>query len=377
MSYDASAIEVLEGLDPVRKRPAMYIGSTGPDGLHHLVYEVVDNSVDEAVAGYCGTIEVILHQDGTVTVTDDGRGIPVDEHPTEKRPAAEVVMTTLHAGGKFDDKTYKVSGGLHGVGVSVVNALSARLELEIRREGVVWRQTYRRGEPESPFEEIGTTDKTGTRVTFQADPEIFPITDYDFDVLSQRLRELSFLNAGLRIQIRDERSGKEHDFCYEGGIVSFVEHLNRKRAPLHRPPIFLSGERKMGSGDKEVSVTIEIAMQYNESYNEAVYSFANNINTVEGGSHLVGFRTALTRTLNRYITNQAKNGKGDAGDALSGDDTREGLTAVISVKLPQPEFEGQTKTKLGQPRTCAAWWRGCSTSSSATIWRRTRGSPSR
>ena len=233
------------------------------------------------------------------------------------------------------------------MGVSVVNALSARLELEIRRDGVVWRQTYRRGEPESGFEEIGTTDKTGTRVTFQADPEIFPITEYDFDILSQRLRELSFLNAGLRIQISDERSGKEHDFCYEGGIVSFVEHLNRKRAPLHRPPIFVSGERKMGTGDKEVSVTIEIAIQYNESYNEAVYSFANNINTVEGGSHLVGFRTALTRTLNRYITNQAKNGKGDGGDALSGDDTREGLTAVISVKLPQPEFEGQTKTKLG------------------------------
>ncbi len=347
MSYDASAIEVLEGLDPVRKRPAMYIGTTGPAGLHHLVYEVVDNAVDEAVAGFCKEIYVTLHQDGSVTVTDDGRGIPVDMHPTEKRPAAEVVMTTLHAGGKFNDSTYKVSGGLHGVGVSVVNALSEKLELEIRRTGKVYRQTYKRGVPEADLEEIGTTEKTGTRVTFLADPEIFSITEYEFDVLSQRLRELSFLNAGLRIVITDERTAKSHDFCYEGGIVSFVEHLNRNRAPLHRPPILVSGERPMPSGGKDVNVAIEIAIQYNESYNESVYSFANNINTVEGGSHLVGFRTALTRTLNRYITSQAKNGKGDAAEALSGDDTREGLTAVISVKLPQPEFEGQTKTKLG------------------------------
>ncbi len=347
MSYDASAIEVLEGLDPVRKRPAMYIGTTGPAGLHHLVYEVVDNSVDEAVAGYCKVIDVTLHQDGSVTVVDDGRGIPVDEHPTEKRPAAEVVMTTLHAGGKFNDATYKVSGGLHGVGVSVVNALSARLELEIRRDGRVWRQTYRRGEPETPLEEIGTTDKTGTRVTFLPDSAVFPSIDFEFDVLSQRLREMSFLNAGLRIVIADERSGKSHDFCYEGGIVSFVEHLNRTRAPLHRPPILVSGERAMASGGREVPVAIEIALQYNETYNESVYSFANNINTVEGGSHLVGFRTALTRTLNRYIAQHSKNGKGEGAEALSGDDTREGLTAVISVKLPQPEFEGQTKTKLG------------------------------
>jgi DNA gyrase subunit B len=347
LSYDASAIEVLEGLDPVRKRPAMYIGTTGPGGLHHLVYEVVDNSVDEAVAGYCKQIEVILHQDGSVTVSDDGRGIPVDEHPTEKRSAAEVVMTTLHAGGKFNDSTYKVSGGLHGVGVSVVNALSEKLELEIRRDGAVWRQTYRRGVPDSPLEEIGTTDKTGTRVTFLPDAQIFPSTQYEFDVLSQRLRELSFLNAGLRIRISDERTGKGHDFCYEGGIVSFVEHLNRNRAPLHRPPILVSGERSMHQGGKDVQVSIEIAIQYNESYNESVYSFANNINTVEGGSHLIGFRTALTRTLNRYIAALAKNGKGDTGEALSGDDTREGLTAVISVKLPQPEFEGQTKAKLG------------------------------
>jgi DNA gyrase subunit B len=347
VSYDASAIEVLEGLDPVRKRPAMYIGTTGPEGLHHLVYEVVDNSVDEAVAGYCKQIDVILHQDGSATVIDDGRGIPVDEHPTEHRSAAEVVMTTLHAGGKFNDSTYKVSGGLHGVGVSVVNALSEKLELEIKRGGAVWRQNYRRGAPVEALAEIGTTDRTGTRVTFLPDPSIFPMTVFEFDVLSQRLRELSFLNAGLRINISDERSGKKHEFCYEGGIVSFVEHLNRNRAPLHRPPILVSGERAMHQGGKEVPVGIEIAIQYNESYNEAVYSFANNINTVEGGSHLVGFRTALTRTLNRYIASQSKNGKGESGEALSGDDTREGLTAVISVKLPQPEFEGQTKAKLG------------------------------
>jgi DNA gyrase subunit B len=346
LTYDANAIEVLEGLDPVRKRPAMYIGTTGPDGLHHLVYEVVDNAIDEAVAGYCTEIQVNIHQDCSITIVDDGRGIPVDTHPTENRPAAEVVMTRLHAGGKFNDHAYKVSGGLHGVGVSVVNALSERLEVEIRRDGKVWRQTYRRGDPESDFEEIGTTDKTGTRVTFLPDAQIFSSIDLNFDVLSQRLRELSFLNAGLRIKIDDERSGKDHNFCYDGGIVSFVEHLNRARAPLHTPPIYVAGERNYQSGRNDVKVAIEIALQYNESYNESVYSFANNINTIEGGTHMVGFRTALTRTLNRYISTQARNGK-DAGEALSGDDAREGLTAVISVKLPQPEFEGQTKTKLG------------------------------
>jgi DNA gyrase subunit B len=324
----------------------MYIGTTGPEGLHHLVYEVVDNSIDEAVAGFCTGIEVVIHQDSSVTVTDDGRGIPIDMHPTENRPAAEVVMTTLHAGGKFDSSTYQVSGGLHGVGVSVVNALSENLELEIRRDGTVWRQTYARGEPTSPLQEIGTTEKTGTRVTFAADSEIFQTIDFSFDVLSQRLRELSFLNAGLRIQILDERSGKSHDFRYEGGIVSFVEHLNRSRAPLHSPPILISGERSYTGSQGEVSVQIEIAVQYNESYNESVFSFANNINTIEGGTHLIGFRTALTRTLNRYLTTQKKNGK-DAGEPIGGEDTREGLTAVVAVKLPQPEFEGQTKTKLG------------------------------
>ena len=346
MSYDASSIEVLEGLEPVRKRPAMYIGTTGPEGLHHLVYEVVDNSVDEAVAGYCKEISVAIHQDNSVTVTDDGRGIPVDMHIAEGRPAAEVVMTTLHAGGKFNDSTYKVSGGLHGVGVSVVNALSSQLTLEIRRDGKVWRQLYQRGDPKSPLEAIGTTDKTGTKVTFRPDDQIFPSTDFSFDVLSQRLRELSFLNAGLRIKITDERSGKSHDFCYEGGLVSFVEHLNRSRAPLHRPPIRLAGDRSFNDRGREVPVNIEITLQYNETYNESVYSFANNINTVDGGTHLIGFRTALTRTLNRYITNHYKNGK-EAPEGMSGDDTREGLTAVISVKLPQPEFEGQTKAKLG------------------------------
>jgi DNA gyrase subunit B len=345
VSYDAASIEVLEGLDPVRKRPAMYIGSTGVDGLHHLVYEVVDNSVDEAVAGFCTTIEIVLHADGTVTVSDDGRGIPTDEHPSEKRPAAEVVMTTLHAGGKFSDKSYKVSGGLHGVGVSVVNALSERLEVEIKREGKVWRQEYVRGVPTGPLEQIGTSDKTGTKVRFKADPEIFPVTEYSFDVLSQRLRELSFLNAGLRIVIQDERSTKSHDFCYEGGIVSFVEHLNRGKTTLHPQPLLVSGQREFQQKDHAVPVQIEIALQYNDTYNENVFAFANNINTVEGGTHLVGFRTALTRTINRYIATFMKNGK-DAPQ-VSGEDVREGLTAVISVKLPQPEFEGQTKTKLG------------------------------
>jgi len=345
-SYDARSIEVLEGLDPVRKRPAMYIGTTGPDGLHHLVYEVVDNSVDEAVAGFCTEIQISIHQDNSITVIDNGRGIPVDIHPTENRPAAEVVLTTLHAGGKFDAETYKVSGGLHGVGVSVVNALSIHLELEIRRDQKVWRQTYERGHPTSGVDEIGVTENTGTRVTFSPDPEIFQTTEFSFDVLSQRLRELSFLNAGLRIQITDERSGKSHDFRYAGGIISFVEHLNRSRSPLHTPPILISGERRYPTKHGEVPVQIEIALQFNESYNESIFSFANNINTVEGGTHLIGFRTALTRTLNRYLTKQKKNSK-DSGETISGDDTREGLTAVISVKLPQPEFEGQTKTKLG------------------------------
>jgi DNA gyrase subunit B len=346
VSYDASSIEVLEGLEPVRKRPAMYIGTTGPDGLHHLVYEVVDNAIDEALAGYCSAVEITIHGDDSVTVSDDGRGIPVGEHPTEKRPAAEVVMTTLHAGGKFNENNYKVSGGLHGVGVSCVNALSDRLEMEICRDGEVWRQTYQRGAPTMDLTRTGTTDRTGTRVTFHPDPEIFAITEFSFDVLSQRLRELSFLNAGVRVKITDERTEKSHDFLYDGGIKSFVEHLNRNRSALHPEPVFISGERTFDDHGREVKVHAEIALQYNDSYNESVYSFANNINTVEGGTHLVGFRTALTRTLNRHITGRQE-GKSKAAESVSGDDLREGLTAVISVKLPQPEFEGQTKAKLG------------------------------
>ncbi len=345
-TYTGEQIQVLEGLDAVRKRPAMYIGTTGPDGLHHLVYEVVDNSIDEALAGYCKEISVVIHADDSVTVTDDGRGIPVDMHSKMQKPAAEVVMTILHAGGKFDDKSYKVSGGLHGVGVSVVNALSELLQLEIRRDGKVWRQSYRRGVPEAPLTAVGTTDKTGTKITFLPDREIFTSIEFSFETLSQRLRELSFLNAGVRVQIHDERNGKSHDFRYEGGIVDFVKHLNHAKKPIHEPPIFISGTREFDSRSGKVAVDIEVAFQYNESYNEAVFSFANNINTVEGGTHLIGFRTALTRSINRYVTSQSKNGKGQT-ETLSGDDVREGLTAVISVKVPQPEFEGQTKAKLG------------------------------
>ncbi|MBJ18865.1 MAG: DNA topoisomerase (ATP-hydrolyzing) subunit B [bacterium] len=355
VSYDASSIEVLEGLDPVRKRPAMYIGTTGPDGLHHLVYEIVDNSIDEALAGHCSEIVVTIEETGCVTVVDNGRGIPTDMHPIENRPASEVVLTTLHAGGKFDENSYKVSGGLHGVGVSVVNALSIELRVHIRRGGKIHTQTFQRGKPITALDAIGDTDETGTTITFQPDPEIFAVTDFSFDVLSKRLRELSFLNAGVRIIIREETSGKSHDFCYEGGIKSFVEHLNEKRSPLHPEPIFLSGERTFNDHGREVTVDAEISLQYNDSYNESVYSFANNINTIEGGTHLIGFRTALTRTLNRYIAANMKGsgskagGKGNKNDgpSVSGEDLREGLTAVISVKIPQPEFEGQTKTKLG------------------------------
>jgi DNA gyrase subunit B len=345
--YDATSIEVLEGLDPVRKRPAMYIGSTGPAGLHHLVWEVVDNSIDEAVAGFADTIRVTVHNDQSVTVEDNGRGIPVDLHEKEGRPAAEVVMTTLHAGGKFNDKAYKVSSGLHGVGVSCVNALSLRLDLEIRIKGQVWQQSYERGVPAGDLTAVGTTDKTGTKVTFWPDPEIFDQTDSTYDVLSGRLRELSFLNAGVHIRLEDESSAKHHDFHYEGGIVSFVEYLNRGKAQLH-PPILISGDREFeqstGDGKVTTHVHIEVALQYNDGYNETVFSFANNVNTIEGGTHLTGFRNALTRTINRYIqTNPgAKNEV-----TVSGDDSREGLSAIVSVKLSHPQFEGQTKSKLG------------------------------
>jgi len=334
--YGAEQIKILEGLEAVRKRPAMYIGSTASAGLHHLVYEIVDNSIDEALAGHCDHVQVTINMDGSVTVVDNGRGIPTDMHPSG-RSAAEVVLTVLHAGGKFDNDSYKVSGGLHGVGVSVVNALSEKLELEIRRDNKIFRQTYVRGVPVEPLKLSGETKRRGTKITFFPDSEIFETTEYSFDILSQRLRELAFLNAGVRIFIKDERYEKEHEFFYEGGIGSFVEYLNRNRTAVHPKPIFVKGERS--------GVEIEIAMQYNDSYDEKLFSFANNINTHEGGTHLIGFKAALTRTMNSYATanNLLKNVK----VSISGEDLREGLTAVISVKIPQPQFEGQTKTKLG------------------------------
>ena len=334
--YDAATIQVLKGLEGVRKRPAMYIGTTGARGLHHMVFEVVDNSVDEALAGACDTILVTVHPDSSVTVEDDGRGIPVDVHPGQGRPAVEVVMTTLHAGGKFDNKSYKISGGLHGVGVSVVNALSEWLEVRVHRDGKVHFQRYERGEPVVDLKVIGQTEHSGTIVTFRPDPQIFETLDFSFDTLAQRLRELAFLNKGIRITLVDEPSGKSHLFHYEGGVVSFVQYLNQNKNPLHEP-IHIMKIRD--------NVVVELALQYNDSYLENVFCFANNINTIEGGTHLVGFRGALTRSLNSYARkeNLLKNFKG----TISGEDTREGLTAVLSVKLTDPQFEGQTKTKLG------------------------------
>jgi DNA gyrase subunit B len=336
--YDSSSIRVLEGLEAVRKRPAMYIGGTGVQGLHHLVYEVVDNSVDEAMAGVCTNIRVTIHSNYSVTVEDNGRGIPVDIHPTEGISAAEVVLTKLHAGAKFSKDSYKVSGGLHGVGVSVVNALSEWLEVEIYRDGHVYRQRYRRGEPEMPLQQVGDTERVGTTVTFKPDAEIFTeTTEYSFDTLSARLRELSFLNRGLRIVIEDERDGRAHTFHYEGGIESFVAYLNQNKTILHPQPIYISGERE--------GIRLEVALQYNDGYNEVLLSFVNTINTVEGGTHLIGLKSALTRTINAYADANGlfKNVK----DYPSGDDVREGLTGVISVQVPEPQFEGQTKAKLG------------------------------
>jgi DNA gyrase subunit B len=370
--YDATNITVLEGLEAVRKRPAMYIGDIGTRGLHHLVYEVVDNSVDEALAGICTEIHVRLHADGSCTVVDNGRGIPVDIHKGTRRPALEVVMTTLHAGGKFDSKAYKVSGGLHGVGVSVVNALSEWLEVEVALGGQFHRQRYERGKPKSDVEIDGKVEVTktrgqdegkatkrgkkggaqseldldlhagdgydsGTLVRFKPDPQVFQETSFSFDTLTQRLRELAFLNSGLRITLTDERTGKSHDFRYEGGIVEFVRYLNQMKTPLHTKPIAFSREKD--------DVSVDFALQYNDSYAENVYSYVNNINTIEGGTHLIGFRSALTRTLVNYAEREglAKQLKSQ----ISGEDVREGLTAVLSVKVKDPQFEGQTKGKLG------------------------------
>ncbi|TGC07892.1 DNA topoisomerase (ATP-hydrolyzing) subunit B [Methanolobus halotolerans] len=336
--YDASNIQVLEGLEAVRKRPSMYIGSIDGRGLHHLVYEVVDNSIDEALAGYCSEIDVTINPEGTITVQDNGRGIPVEMHSKYKKSALEVVMTILHAGGKFDKDTYKVSGGLHGVGVSVVNALSEWLEVEIKRDGKTYFQRYERGKPMDDVIEIGETDGTGTKVTFMPDPMIFETTKFVYETLVIRLRELAFLNKGITITISDLRMGEsqQETFHYDGGIKSFVEYLNHNRNALHDSPIYFEREKE--------GTAVEISMQYTDNYAEYVYSFANNINTHEGGTHLVGFKAALTRVANDYIRKN-KMSKGD--DKLSGEDIREGLTAIISVKLTEPQFEGQTKTKLG------------------------------
>jgi len=335
--YGASKIKVLEGLEAVRKRPAMYIGSTSVDGLHHLLYEVVDNSVDEALNGYCSLIEVTIHIDNSITVIDNGRGIPTDYHQQAKKSAAEVVMTMLHAGGKFDNESYKVSGGLHGVGVSVVNALSSNLDLEIWRGGNVYEQSYERGKAVTDFRQTGTTRRRGTKVTFRPDETIFETLDFNFETVSGRLRELSFLNRGLEIVLEDLRTDRKVSFVYEGGITSFVEHLNKNKNVLHPKPIYFEVKRD--------DVVVEVAMQYNDAYSESIFSFANNINTHEGGSHLSGFRSALTRTLNAY--GQTNDLLRDLKENPTGEDVREGLVAVISVKLRNPQFEGQTKTKLG------------------------------
>jgi DNA gyrase subunit B len=355
-TYDARSITVLEGLDAVRKRPGMYIGSTGERGLHHLVYEVVDNAVDEALAGHCDDIQVTLLADTGVRVWDNGRGIPVDRHPVEKRPAVEVVLTTLHAGGKFDGKSYAVSGGLHGVGVSVVNALARRLEVEIKRDGYVWTQPYALGRPAGPLLKGAPTRQHGTTVTFWADPDVFETTAYSFETLSRRLQEMAFLNRGLRITLRDERVDPpvEVSYAYRGGIEDFVRHLNATKDPIHRSII--------GFGEEADGIAVEVAMQWNASYAESVYTFANTINTHEGGTHEEGFRSALTSIVNRYARDQRY--LKDKDDNLTGDDIREGLTAIVSVKLANPQFEGQTKTKLGNTeaktfvqKACNDWLR--------------------
>ena len=335
--YSAEQIQVLKGLEAVRKRPAMYIGDTALRGLHHLVDEVVDNSIDEAMAGYCDKIDVAINQDGSVAVEDNGRGIPVDIHAGEGKAALEVVMTTLHAGGKFDKKTYRVSGGLHGVGVSIVNALSKLCEVEVYRDGNIYRQRYERGIPKTKVEIVGKSKKSGTKTSFWPDSQIFEERDFNFETISHRLRELAFLNSGVSISISDEKSGQSQEFRYEGGLAAFVEYLDENREPLHKEPVYFSREKE--------GVSVEVGLQYNNSYLENLYTYANNINTTEGGTHLIGFKAALTRCINSYAekNNLLKNIK----FSITGDDTREGLTAVISVKVPDPQFEGQTKMKLG------------------------------
>src|SRR3990172_2823892 len=335
-TYSAESIQVLEGLSAIRKRPAMYIGSVDVRGLHHLVHEVVDNSIDEAMAGFCKRIDVVLEEDGSIAITDDGRGIPVDEHPKYKRPAVEIVLTTLHSGGKFEHKTYRVSGGLHGVGLSVVNALSAELEVLVKRGGKAWGQRYQRGAPTGDLKVLGPAVGTGTTIKFQPDPEVFETVVFDYETVSHRLLELAFLNAGLMITVADRRTGKEEAFQYVGGIAEYVKWINKNKTPLHPEPITLT---KQGNG-----VQVDVAMQYTEAYAESIYSFVNNIGTVEGGTHLTGFKAGQARAMNNYAREMKflKN-----GDSLEGDDVREGLTAILSVKIPDPQFEGQTKTKLG------------------------------
>jgi DNA gyrase subunit B len=335
--YDASQIQVLKGLEAVRRRPAMYIGDVSVRGLHHLVNEVVDNSIDESLAGFCTQIDVVINRDGSVSVIDDGRGIPVDIHPDQNRSALEVVMTILHAGGKFDKKAYKVSGGLHGVGVSVVNALSEWLVVEVARDGKVYRQKYIRGNPEYPVKQVGKRKSTGTKVTFLPDGQIFKKRKFSFELLSERLRELAFLNKDLKIAIYDENTKKEERFRYKGGLSAFVDYLDEGKTTITKKPIYFYGERE--------NIPVEIAISYNDSYNENIYSYVNNIHTIEGGTHLVGFKTALTRSLNNFAVKNKLIKNDDI--SLSGDDIREGLTAIISIKIAEPQFEGQTKTRLG------------------------------
>lgn len=345
-NYDASQIQVLEGLEAVRKRPGMYIGSTSSRGLHHLVYEIVDNSIDEALAGYCKNIKVYIHKDNSVTVVDDGRGMPVGIHPKMGKPTVEVIMTVLHAGGKFGGGGYKVSGGLHGVGASVVNALSELCEVIVTRDGYVWKQSYKRGAVLTGLERIGEAEGSGTKVHFKPDHEIFEETEYDFEILSQRLRELAFLNKGINITLIDEREDevKEEVYHYEGGIKSFVSYLNRNKEVLHEEPIYVEGLKD--------GIAVEVSLQYHDGFNENIFTFANNIDTVEGGTHLAGFKTALTRVMNDYGRRFGHLKESDKN--LSGDDIREGLTAVVSVKISEPQFEGQTKTKLGNSEVRSA-----------------------